>query len=1385
MKKRLLQRIATTGISLFLAAAMPATQTLGATMGYVIRPALNDDGGVGSGGSSDSGAGSGGSSDSGAGSGGNSDSGAGSGGSSDSGNGSSGSSDSGAGSGGSTGSGAGSGGSSDSGTGSGGSTASGAGSGGSLDSGAGSGGSTGSGAGSGGSSDSGAGSGGSADSGAGSGEHTDSGAGTGGGTNDGTDSDGNIDNGSNSGGEENDGTGSEESAENEVDSGGSTGSGSGSGGSGSSGLGSGTQTGMGEQVRKNETLKVIGKKEAGAYFAGEGTEESPYLIQTAKDLELIAKLMAEDYETYGNSCYQLSQNISMKKGRNNHTPIGNREHPFMGVFDGDGYVISGLRINSPRKEQQGLFGAVGETGLVRNVGLKENSICGKAEVGALAGVNSGTIEACFQTGEVFGISDSVGSIAGVNRGTVQDCYSTGHVYGGFKTGDDLPADQEGSQSKRAPRAGIRDFIMTVAETIAETIAETVAYVIEETKSNLETLYGMVTTAFSTEAEAVGPGIEDSSAIENDTEPEDGPGVESSIDQADPETIPNWESGANQAPGPDGESSASHESDYGKESSASHESGHGMESSVSREPGYSMESNVGQESAHKTESSTNLEKNRNREIRPSPETIPGEETGSGSAIVSATENNQDMKEPAYTENGAVSGTSEPHNSTVETELSNMENGGEDSINESEDTDAITEEILYLDDDNKQPAAGGIVGRNDGGAVSDSYQAGRQWARDSDWLVGGICGKSRDGITDNCYFVRGTYENETESVEEDGVTSVPLERITGEDALDRMGFDPEIWTGKQTEEDSSSEISEDTKPDDEGQPIQYRHYFPQLLIFEERNQAGPYTLGYLETEGLRIDSLSKRASVSTEEGWHWLFSTEDYLDYRITLEADLDLRGFPRSIGTWEKPFTGILDGNGHVITGLKQPLFGVMGEGSAVYYLLLDQSEITGLIYHESDGESPGGWGSGILAAYARGAMVDSCGVTGTIALPKNIQAGPVCVGGLIGEAVSGTSIYESYSFANLTEEAGQSRQVTTGGLIGLLGKDSGATNCYATGRLNCRGTVGGFAGENRGEIRDSFVTTIISPGAGKAGAFVGDMQGGNPEVSRGAEERVLLKMALNSQYSSEESAAVEEETPPEKETTPPGEETTPPREDSNMSGPGEITGDPSDGSTDQTPDQPSTPPSTQPDHGNQSSSVPQVDPAPSLPENHEGTTQSTQENITETTKSESPSANTSQLIKLEPLQGQDGMLSEADAVTEIWQNFTITGCAYDMQMSGCSDPYAEGLSTAEMTGEEAVLPGGSWYRTEGAYPQLMCMAYHTHETYILCSKASAIPLVLPGGITMYDLPVGEAGGEENGVRIEGTLEVTIPEQIDGDMIQWSDPEQMTVQGNGKAILDMK
>lgn len=125
-------------------------------------------------------------------------------------------------------------------------------------------------------------------------------------------------------------------------------------------------------------------------------------------------------------------------------------------------------------------------------------------------------------------------------------------------------------------------------------------------------------------------------------------------------------------------------------------------------------------------------------------------------------------------------------------------------------------------------------------------------------------------------------------------------------------------------------------------------------------------------------------------------------------------------------------------------------------------------------------------------------------------------------------------------------------------------------------------------------------------------------------------------------------------------------------------------------------------------------------------------------------------------------------------------------MSGCTDLYAVPFQTVDMTGANAALPGGDWYMTDDAYPQLKCMALHTEETYILRSEASVIPLILPMGINLNDIPkAGEEGtGQENDVKISGTVEVRIPEQIDGDAIQWTDPDRMTIQEDGKAVVEL-
>jgi hypothetical protein len=118
----------------------------------------------------------------------------------------------------------------------------------------------------------------------------------------------------------------------------------------------------------------------------------------------------------------------------NWTPIGTSTNPFTGVFDGNGYTISGLTINST-SGRVGMFGQVGLGGIVKNLGLINVNITGGGTVGHTGGIvgnNSGTVQNCYTTGSVSGSGTSVsgiGGIVGVNLGIVQNCYSMSTVTG--------------------------------------------------------------------------------------------------------------------------------------------------------------------------------------------------------------------------------------------------------------------------------------------------------------------------------------------------------------------------------------------------------------------------------------------------------------------------------------------------------------------------------------------------------------------------------------------------------------------------------------------------------------------------------------------------------------------------------------------------------------------------------------------------------------------------------------------------------------------------------------------------------------------------------------------------------------------------------------------
>ena len=105
---------------------------------------------------------------------------------------------------------------------------------------------------------------------------------------------------------------------------------------------------------------------------------------------------------------------------------------FCGVFNGDGYAVRGIYINT-QESYQGLFGNSGGDSIIANLGVAESYIYGNKYVGGVVGNNDGTVTNCYNTGNVNG-NEHVGGVVGDNDGTVINCYNTGSVNGNKDVG---------------------------------------------------------------------------------------------------------------------------------------------------------------------------------------------------------------------------------------------------------------------------------------------------------------------------------------------------------------------------------------------------------------------------------------------------------------------------------------------------------------------------------------------------------------------------------------------------------------------------------------------------------------------------------------------------------------------------------------------------------------------------------------------------------------------------------------------------------------------------------------------------------------------------------------------------------------------------------------
>ncbi len=171
-------------------------------------------------------------------------------------------------------------------------------------------------------------------------------------------------------------------------------------------------------------------------MAGTGTVDDPYIVTTATQLDAM--------RVNTRAFYKLGNDIDLGAYTDHWKPIGvpGMYKDFTGGLNGNGYVISGVKVNSSAN-YAGLFGILGPDGQISNVRVKDVQVQGIQYVGGLVGINHGTITNSSVEGTVSGTGNYVGGLVGSNnRATISTSYASGTVSGGTYVGG-LVGDSEG------------------------------------------------------------------------------------------------------------------------------------------------------------------------------------------------------------------------------------------------------------------------------------------------------------------------------------------------------------------------------------------------------------------------------------------------------------------------------------------------------------------------------------------------------------------------------------------------------------------------------------------------------------------------------------------------------------------------------------------------------------------------------------------------------------------------------------------------------------------------------------------------------------------------------------------------------------------------------
>lgn len=124
-----------------------------------------------------------------------------------------------------------------------------------------------------------------------------------------------------------------------------------------------------------------------------------------------------------------------------HTPIANyydnnESSPeirtyniYTGIFDGNGYTISGLYINDPSTSGFAMFNRVGADAIIKNVTLTDTYVSAYTSAAGIAIINKGSISNCSVDGIITVGRCGTAGIVVNNYGTIEKCVNYANIFG--------------------------------------------------------------------------------------------------------------------------------------------------------------------------------------------------------------------------------------------------------------------------------------------------------------------------------------------------------------------------------------------------------------------------------------------------------------------------------------------------------------------------------------------------------------------------------------------------------------------------------------------------------------------------------------------------------------------------------------------------------------------------------------------------------------------------------------------------------------------------------------------------------------------------------------------------------------------------------------------